>query len=149
MNIGEKFYCSKCMREIESEEICPYCGYDHSKENGPKMLEEGTLLHGGRYQIGAVIGSGGFGITYAAWDLVLNRPAAIKEYFPEDLCSRDAEKDYLVHPDAKYKDLYMIGLTRFTRDLTGLVPQAAEQDTLYTDGCSDALAKALSGFFTE
>ena len=40
-------------------------------------------------------------------------------------------------------------LTRFTRDLTGLVPQAAEQDTLYTDGCSDALAKALSGFFTE
>ena len=116
MNIGEKFYCSKCMREIESEEICPYCGYDHSKENGPKMLEEGTLLHGGRYQIGAVIGSGGFGITYAAWDLVLNRPAAIKEYFPEDLCSRDAEKDYLVHPDAKYKDLYMIGLTRFTRE---------------------------------
>ena len=28
MNIGEKFYCSKCMKEVENEYKCPYCDSD-------------------------------------------------------------------------------------------------------------------------
>ena len=26
MNLGEAYYCSRCMRELEEEGICPYCG---------------------------------------------------------------------------------------------------------------------------
>lgn len=59
MNIGEKFYCSRCMREMEDEGTCSHCGYDPGQPASRSALEEGTLLHSGRYQLGAVIGVGG------------------------------------------------------------------------------------------
>lgn len=40
-------------------------------------------------------------------------------------------------------------LTRFTRDLTGLIPQDAALNTVYTDGCTPELAEALRTFFSE
>lgn len=116
MNIGEKFYCSKCLKEIQEEAICPYCGYDHSSQNSPQMLEEGALLCDGRYQIGACIGAGGFGLTYAAWDLRLNQPVAIKEYFPMGLCDRDSREDYKVLPVPETEGIYQVGLLRFIRE---------------------------------
>ena len=82
MNIAEHFYCSRCMREVDNDcIICPHCGYDPSQRRNVYALEEGTLLQNGRYQLGTVIGSGGFGITYAAWNITLNHPVAVKEYF--------------------------------------------------------------------
>lgn len=45
-------------------------------------LQSGAVLQGGRYRIEAVLGQGGFGITYRAADAVLNRYVAVKEMFP-------------------------------------------------------------------
>ena len=55
--------------------------------NNAMALPLNSLLQN-RYEIKAIIGAGGFGITYLAWDTVLEKNTAIKEYFPNGLVSR-------------------------------------------------------------
>lgn len=52
-------------------------------------LKKGTSLRGGEYVIESVLGEGGFGITYLAWQTALNRKVAIKEFFLDGYCNRD------------------------------------------------------------
>lgn len=74
------------------------------------VLPVGYRLHW--YEIRSVLGRGGFGITYLAQDLNLDRPVAIKEYLPAEFALRDSEDT--VHPlSDKTKDLYAWGLDRF------------------------------------
>jgi serine/threonine-protein kinase len=47
------------------------------------ILNPGISLAGGEYQITKPLGQGGFGITYQGIDTKLNRPVAVKEFFPE------------------------------------------------------------------
>ena len=42
-----------------------------------------------RYELREVLGAGGFGITYRAWDSHLTRDVAIKEFLPKDLALRE------------------------------------------------------------
>lgn len=50
-------------------------------------LSAGTALSD-RYVISRVIGSGGFGITYLAYDTVSEKKVAVKEYYPKGLAVR-------------------------------------------------------------
>jgi len=43
------------------------------------------------YQLQGILGRGGFGITYSAWDLQLQKPVAIKELFPDSMAMRQAD----------------------------------------------------------
>jgi formylglycine-generating enzyme required for sulfatase activity/predicted Ser/Thr protein kinase len=54
------------------------------------QLPAGTILHH-RYRIDAVIGQGGFGITYKAIDPGLKQVVCVKELFPSGLCVRGPE----------------------------------------------------------
>ena len=47
-----------------------------------RALPKGTRLQQGKYTVDAVLGQGGFGITYLATDTALRRRVAIKELFP-------------------------------------------------------------------
>ena len=47
------------------------------------VLSPGVCLAGGEYRIEQPLGQGGFGITYQGVDTRLNRPVAVKEFFPE------------------------------------------------------------------
>lgn len=52
------------------------------------VLSVGFLLQ--EYRIDSVLGAGGFGITYKAWDTHLDTWVAIKEYFPAEWCYRSS-----------------------------------------------------------
>ncbi|MCR5577115.1 MAG: protein kinase [Oscillospiraceae bacterium] len=81
--------CAHCFQEINTDGVCPYCGYDSSATAGkyPLALKPGSILNG-RYILGHVLGQGGFGITYIAWDDQTGERVAIKEYLPTDFAGR-------------------------------------------------------------
>lgn len=76
-------------------------------------LPEGHKLH--EYTIKAVLGHGGFGITYLAWDENLNKDVAIKEYLPTEFAVRSG--DATVGPRSSSDDEdYNWGLDRFVTE---------------------------------
>lgn len=54
-------------------------------------LQSGQFLQGGKYKIVSVLGQGGFGITYLAEQVAMERYVAIKEFFLSDYCDRAAD----------------------------------------------------------
>lgn len=94
-------------------EVCPFCGYyEGSAPMEPYHLRPGTELYR-RYAIGNVIGYGGFGITYKAWDNVLETVVAIKEYYPTGLVQRVPGQCEVIIYTGESRDEYVQGLTRF------------------------------------
>ena len=73
-------------------------------------LPQGT--HVQEFEFLQVLGYGGFGITYKAWNTVLEKTVAIKEYMPTDIAIRDSDR--IVHPktDNDEQD-FQWGLDRF------------------------------------
>ncbi|MCD8222669.1 MAG: PASTA domain-containing protein [Clostridiales bacterium] len=84
-----KTLCLGCMEEYDGQgRFCPICGYDQTTPPAEShYLKPGTVIHG-RYRVGRVLGSGGFGITYIAYDLTLQKKNAIKEYLPMEFATR-------------------------------------------------------------
>ena len=74
-----------------------------------------SLLRGQRideYEIVRVLGAGGFGITYLAFDHQLDGPVALKEYFPAELAARlDGERVAATAPTNQ--ETFAWGLERF------------------------------------
>lgn len=64
-------------------------------------LQNNTTLQGGKYRIEHVLGQGGFGITYLATQVALNRQVAIKEFFMENLCERCINESTIVRTISK------------------------------------------------
>ncbi|MCD7856523.1 MAG: protein kinase, partial [Clostridiales bacterium] len=89
--IDTKHLCPGCMERWEdTQRPCPCCGFTWDKEQDRRAQPLFTIL-GGRYLLGQKIGSGGFGITYIAMDLVEEKKNAVKEFFPFSLSEREGE----------------------------------------------------------
>lgn len=88
MKINGIDLCIGCMRPLEQNGTCSYCHFTQEKYHPiPRCLQPGTWL-ANRYVLGRVLGEGSFGISYIAWDSLLEVVVAIKEYFPSNLVSR-------------------------------------------------------------
>jgi serine/threonine protein kinase len=74
-------------------------------------LPPGTQVD--NYEIRSVLGVGGFGVTYKAWDTTLEREVALKEYFPSVLAHR-APGGTRIEPMSEHEAYdYDYGLNRF------------------------------------
>lgn len=83
------------------------------------FLQQGVSLRG-RYVIESVLGSGGFGVTYKAWDALLSSNVAIKEYFPKSVVNRmpgDASVSVFTSVNA---DEFNRGIHRFLKEAKDL-----------------------------
>src|SRR5262245_41848867 len=77
-------------------------------------LPSGTELVGD-YRIERVLGAGGFGITYLADEIALDRLVTIKEYFPSDIAARAGGIDAAPRSQDCAGD-YRWGLDRFIEE---------------------------------
>ncbi len=106
--------CNHCFNEILGHaDLCPICGYYEGQPAKELYhLFPGTILFE-RYIVGQVLGFGGFGITYKAWDKKLETVVAIKEYYPSGLVNRvPGEQKVILFATSKAK-VYQAGLERF------------------------------------
>ena len=75
--------CTNCLMGTIRSGRCTNCHKspgDFSKRISIALPERYILAN--QYYLGRVIGSGGFGITYLAWDCVENRRLLVKELYP-------------------------------------------------------------------
>jgi|GEM_PF-1190215 len=79
----------------------------------PHFLKEGDQLLW--YEIRGVLGFGGQGVTYLAFDNNLNQNIALKEYFPADLVYRGSE-GRIVPLNDECRDHFIVGLDRFINE---------------------------------
>lgn len=111
MNVGQ--LCMGCMKERESGIVCSHCGYQEGTlPKLPQHLVPRTILNE-KYIIGRVLGHGGFGITYLAWDVNLNIKLAIKEYLPQELATRAPEQTMVSAYSGNLKNQFDYGLEKF------------------------------------
>ena len=98
--------CLLCWKEMGDRAVCPHCGnrMKSPSERRPDALPPLTLLQN-RYLIGEVLGKGGFGITYSAWDTAYRHRIALKELFPASAVYRDSD-GITVSPVPERSDLF-------------------------------------------
>ncbi len=86
----ENKLCYGCMKNIGNAVVCPECGYNRNSANPLPYLAAGTLLND-RYIVGKLLHHNGESADYIAYDKTLACKILIKEYMPENLCSRDKD----------------------------------------------------------
>lgn len=112
IEINGKKLCECCLSEIESEP-CRFCGFEKAgarEEVG--VLAAGSVLLG-KYIVGKVIGKGGFGITYLAYDIKNEKKVAIKEYYPSALAARGGDGCTVVMTDSEEAAVFKNGIEKF------------------------------------
>ncbi len=103
------------MQNAVENGVCRFCGGTaDEKQSVPYALPRGTVLHG-CYLLGAVLGAGGFGITYIALHIPSGRRVAVKEFLPVDIAGRNSG-DTCVFSRSSDPDAFPLGRERFLRE---------------------------------
>lgn len=112
--VDGRILCEYCFAQIQdTDNVCPFCGFDPAKYTPePGSIQVGEIL-AGRYLIGRMLGRGGFGITYLAYDVPQKRKVAIKEYLPEGLAVRNPGQNTLTIYTGEKEELFRKGSDKF------------------------------------
>ncbi len=130
--------CYNCFSQLESPEgPCPYCGFDleENAKKFPVALRGGTVLND-RYIVGRVLGQGGFGITYLAFDTQLQAKMAIKEYMPGEMAARVEGRTVSVMAGTRADD-FAYGAERFREEARTLAKFIGHPNIAGVSSCFD------------
>ncbi len=129
-----KLLCMGCMRMKQTPGVCPHCFFDLDKyvaqnaQKWPYRLQPQVVLKG-KYMVGKALRGGDAEITYIGWDLDLEIPVKIKEYFPLELVTRDITKSntvFLSYEDQE--EIYLIGKKKFLDDAKAMASRGEDYD---------------------
>ena len=124
--------CPACFAHNEGDS-CPHCGHVRGNEGeSPLYLWPGTELKG-RYALGRVLGHGGFGITYLAYDRLNDGKVAVKEYFPADKVTRAPGRPEVSLFTGVAPEGFRRGVERFIDEARALV-RFRDQEGIVTVG---------------
>ena len=142
IEIKSRHICENCFEETETS-ACPHCGYAPGESaKDPSMLAPGSVLLG-KYIVGQVIGKGGFGITYLAYDTAKDKTVAIKEYFPYGIARRTAGSPKVSVASGENTETFELGAEKFYEEaklisrfngspnIVGVYEFFFENDTVY------------------
>lgn len=106
--------CPHCGRATDQAwVVCAWCG---KRLAASAELPAGVSLLDGRFVVRRVLGRGGFGITYGADDMRLQRQVAVKELFPDPVTRQG--RVVLAPPHAR--EAFRAAKARFLREATVL-----------------------------
>lgn len=81
-----------------------------------QQLSQGALLQSGKYRIEKVLGQGGFGITYLAYQPLLDRKVCIKEFFYKDYCERNEATSHVTLGTQSSQELVHRFMNKFIKE---------------------------------
>ncbi|MCD7826544.1 MAG: protein kinase [Clostridiaceae bacterium] len=120
--------CFQCMELYAEGQICPVCGFDHSKyQSSLDALQPGTILRG-RYFVGMRLNQNQIENAYLAWDNLEETAVTIREYYPTELVRRDLtgeQGNKLLVPEGEAGKRYQKGMKGFVREARALVQFSA------------------------
>lgn len=139
VKINNKCFCENCFEEINGSR-CPHCGYEPTDGTySPTLLRPGGVVSK-RYTIGGVIGMGGFGVTYLAYDKKEDRRVAIKEYFPRETAHRESNSAEITVDDSEtfnagaekfYREAEIVSSLRDNRNIVKIYDTIRANNTIY------------------
>jgi serine/threonine protein kinase len=142
-------WCPRCFGPIPADGVCPNLSCLAEDVRPANALPLGAVV-GDRLVVGRVLGQGGFGITYVAWDQRQNRRVALKECFPAALAQRDGTSVIIRTGESQTQFARIRQL--FIEEATLLKPLAgrtngivAPTDVLEANGTAYSSMELLSG----
>ncbi|CAD5369282.1 Protein kinase domain-containing protein [Rubrivivax sp. A210] len=77
-------------------------------------LARGTML--AEFRLDGLIGEGGFGVVYKAFDTSLEREVALKEYMPSSLAQRVGKTSQVQVKSERYRETFLAGRESFVKE---------------------------------
>ena len=83
--------CMICLSVKDENDVCPRCKRNIAVRQEAPLLPLKSIINE-RYCIAKAMKRNGEGVTYAAYDLTLDKPVSIREFFPESIASRSYDE---------------------------------------------------------
>ena len=115
-------FCRQCVAPLpqRSPDVLALTAGDAARSTPPTLPLDRLALpighHIAGFDIEEVVGQGGFGIVYRAWDVALERHVAIKEYLPAALVTRATGSLQLKVRPGEATQAFGVGLSSFVNE---------------------------------